>query len=190
MLLWKELLRLAYIEAMKSSDPSTQNGALIAHIPNVTIPTDRMIYHKVYASDHNRFPVGVMSTPAHWADRRVKYKRVHHAERTVLGTARRLHKLEHLDGFTLICPWAACSSCAQEIIAEGIRRLVVHKQAHDRGLLAEERALAAGETRRMAWAEDIREANLMLSEAGIEIVTFDGEVGAPPVLHGGELWNP
>lgn len=186
--IWKNLLRDAYVAATHSPDPSTQNGALIVSMPQTSGLTSGA--YQILGSDCNRFPKNVLSTPAHWNDRQVKYKRVHHAERTVLGTVRRLHGLSHFDGKTMVCPWAACSNCAQEIIEEGISRLVTHKQAHERGLEAERRAMKSGATDRMAWAEDIQEAYKMFREAGVEIVEFDGKVDGPQVLHGGQLWTP
>lgn len=185
--LWKELLRKAYEEATKSPDPSTQNGALIVDVVRSEIGCG---WHKIMASDHTRFPHGVLSTPEHWKDRGIKYRRSHHAERSVLGTARRLHGLPHLNGFVMVCPWAACTVCAQEIIEEGITLLVTHKQAHERGKEVERLALLSGKTDRMVWSPEITEAFTMLREARVEIIEYDGKVDGPPVLHGGEFWLP
>jgi deoxycytidylate deaminase len=78
----------------------------------------------------------------------------------------------------MICPWAACTDCAKAIIQDGIARLVIHKQAHDRTPLDS------------PWMEDIKVAHMMLGEAGVEIVIVDGIVNGPPVRHSGHLWTP
>jgi len=78
----------------------------------------------------------------------------------------------------MVCPWAACTGCAKTIMAAGIRRLVRHKQAH---------LQSAGNTK---WQEEITIADEMLRDVGVEIIEYDGLVGAPPVLHSGTYWNP
>ena len=168
--IWKELLRQAYVEATKSPDPSTQNGALV-----VSRIGDNVVILGAY---HNRFPHGVISSDERWNDRALKYKLVHHAERSTLGTARRAHNVPHFDGLTMVCPWAACTECAQEIIDEGIRTLIIHKQAHDRT------------PPESVWSADIVIAHMMLREAGVSIIEYDGIVGGPSILHSGKYWNP
>lgn len=175
--LWKYFLQKAYEEATKSPDPSTQNGALVAVIPKDR-PFRNPAAYFVLGSDCNRFPRGILNTPERWNDRELKYKLVHHAERTALDTARRMWHQYHLDGHTLVCPWAACTDCAKEIIAAGITTLVIHKQAHDR--------TPPGSV----WLDDIVIAHEMLREAGVEIIAYDGKVDGPPVLHSGVVWTP
>ncbi len=168
--IWKNLLLLAYQEATKSPDPSTQNGALVvAQNGDAT---------SILGGGCNRFPHGVTSSAERWNDRALKYKLVHHAERSALGRAMRNQRVPHLDGHTLVCPWAACTECAKQIIEDGITTLVIHKQAHDRTPPAS------------VWMDDIVIAHMALREAGVNIITFDGVVGAPPIRHSGQYWNP
>lgn len=169
--IWKDLLRKAYEQATKSPDPSTQNGALVVSRTNNA-------EYKILGAGENRFPRGVTSSPERWNDRALKYKLVHHAERSALGNALRTQHIPHLDGHTLVCPWAACTECAKQIIEDGVTTLVIHKQAHDRTPPAS------------PWLEDIVIAHNMLREAGVSIITFDGIVGGPPILHSGQYWNP
>lgn len=67
-------LRAAYAEALKSVDPSTQNGAVLVH------PTAGII-----GRGHNRFATGVVTTPERLADRAQKYPRTAHAEENAFG---------------------------------------------------------------------------------------------------------
>ena len=174
MRLWKNLLASAYRVATKSNDPSTQNGAIIiGHYPNFSIDD-----YNYLGSGYNRFPDGVLETPERWNDRAQKYKLVQHAERAAIETALRTNGVGHLDGATMVCGWAACSECAKAIIGVGIKRLVTHKQAHERSHT------------NPTWREDIAIANMMLREAGVEIIEYDGTVNGPPVRHSGTTWNP
>jgi dCMP deaminase len=174
--LWKELLRKAYEVATWSNDPSTQNGALIVSLPpDFSVDDTR---YTILGGDFNRFPKGVKETPERWNDRALKYKLVQHAERNTTAHVRHLHGLVHLCGHTMICPWAACTECAKEIIGDGIVRLVIHKQAHDRT------------PQDSPWMEDIKVAHMMLREAGVEIVVVDGKIDGPQVRHSGQIWTP
>lgn len=176
--LWKYFLRRAYEEATKSPDPSTQNGAIVVAMTTKDRSYTRPESHLILGGDCNRFPIGVRNTWERWHDRDLKYKFVHHAERTTLDTVRRMHNLAHLDNWTLVCPWAACTDCAKEIIAAGITTLVTHKQAHDR--------TPPGSV----WFDEIIVAHQMLREAGVEVISYDGKVGGPPVRHSGVIWTP
>ncbi|OGZ08599.1 MAG: hypothetical protein A3D65_05110 [Candidatus Lloydbacteria bacterium RIFCSPHIGHO2_02_FULL_50_13] len=186
--LWKELLCKAYEEATKSPDPSTQNGALVVGPnrywkpeldPFTRDPISTLITNglKIIGADCNRFPSGIeytherLHTP-------LKYIYVAHAEFGAIFSALHTSPLKDFPEFTIVCPWAACTGCAKTIITSGIRRLVRHKQAH---------LQSAGNTK---WQEEITVADVMLREVGVEIIEYDGLVGAPPVLHSGKYWNP
>jgi len=158
---WQKLLKIVYLEAQKSTFPSTQNGVvLVDDMGNVII------------SAVNSFPDRIAETQ----ERKVKPLRSKygvHAERNVLyRAAQRGIKTE---GLTMVCSWAACSNCAQGIIQAGIKRLVTHKQALDK----------SGH-----WQEDIEIAFTMLREAGVEIIVFDGKIGVGKILRSGEFWEP
>lgn len=181
---WKELLCKAYEVAIQSKDPSTQNGALI-----VQSATHKDTYD-ILGRDYNRFPNGILDTRERWENRALKYKYVQHAERTLIETTRRAHQLSHLDGLTMVCPWAACSECAKEIIQSGISRLVVHKEAHDHGIEAEREAIAAGKLDRKIWSEDIETAFNMFREVGIEIIMFQGPVSGQVIKFKGKDFHP
>lgn len=157
-------LALAYRQANKSPDPSSQNGA-------VTLDGGRLI-----GMGHNHFPVG---TPedwgSTWGDRDLKYGLVVHAE--VAAT---------LDGIgnqwfpdTLACIWYACTDCAKVIISAGIVRCVGH---------ANHRRFAASVNPR--WNDSIDLALRMLERAGVACDWYEGPIDAPSVLIGGEWFDP
>jgi len=79
----KELLHKAYEVALKSKDPSTQNGALI-----IVALDEPFRAGAVLASDCNRFPDGVIETSERW-ERPLKYEYIEHAERNSIFTAAR-----------------------------------------------------------------------------------------------------
>ncbi len=155
------------MEATKSPDPSTQNGALIVRDSD----------YAIVGADCNRLPDGI----AHTHERLftpLKYLFVEHAEFGSVFDAMKKSGLGNMVGHTMVCPWAACTGCAKTIMRSGIRRLVRHKDATDR---------SAGNTK---WIDEIREADVMMREVGIDIIECNGQVGAPPILHSGTYWNP
>lgn len=158
---WKNLLKIAYFEAKKSTNPSTQNGAILIDDEG-----------NIIFSARNSFPDRIAETK----ERQIKplrYKFSVHAERNVLYQAARLGI--KTKGLTMVCPWAACSDCAQAIIQTGIKRLVVHKQALDKS---------------GSWQEDIDLAFEMLREAKVEIIVFGGKIGIGRILRSGKFWEP
>ena len=158
---WGKLLKIAYLEAQKSTFPSTQNGAILVDEKG-----------DVILSAVNAFPDKIAETE----ERKIKPLRSKlgvHAERNlVYRAAKNGIKTE---GLTMVCAWATCSDCAQAIIQAGIKRLVTHKQALDRSY---------------DWQENIDFAFKMLREAGIEIIIFDGKIGVGKILRHGEFWEP
>lgn len=158
----EELFKVAYNHAKLSPDPSTQNAALLVNDAGL-----------VFAKAVNEFPCGVHYTPERW-QKPLKYKIIEHAERNVLFQLAKTGP--RTDGLIMVCPWAACSDCARAIIQCGIKQLITHKQAHDRSP--------------DFWRQEIEIAFMMLQEAGVEVVMYDGVIGVEKVLHSGNLWNP
>ena len=158
---WKELLKVAYEEAVKSPDPSTQNAALLID--------DGVVVLKAF----NEFPIGVEYTDERW-ERPLKYKIIEHAERHVIYKAARQGIAT--EGLTMVSPWSACADCARAIIQAGIKCLVRHKEAGDRSP--------------EFWLEEIQVADQMFKEAGVEVLDYHGKIGAPEVRHSGQIWSP
>ena len=161
---WRPMLQMAYGAAQRSPDPSTQNGAILVRADDLA----------VFAIEYNRPPNGVPMSPERW-ERPLKYKWVEHAERNALFALARSGAYS-TQGLTMVCPWAACTDCARAIIQCGIRALVTHRQAHDRSP--------------DFWKSEIDIAFAMFQEAGVEVIMYDGVVGASSILHSGKLWNP
>ncbi len=159
---WKKLLKVAYDKARESTNPSTQNAAILFDDEG-----------NIINSEFNSFPRNVAETKERQSDKAIRYKYSIHAERNVLYSAAR--KGIKTEGLTMVCPWATCSDCAQAIIQTGIKKLVTHKQALER----------SGH-----WEENIELAFSMLREAGVEIIIFDGKINAGKILRSGEYWEP
>lgn len=120
-----------------STDPSTQNGALlVSRMGEVLMAANTM-------PDIEAKPER-LSRPQ-------KYFYIEHAERNVIYAAAKAGvRTEHA---TLYCPWFACADCARAIIQAGITRVVGHVvpylQTPDR------------------WKDSVRAADEMLQEAGV-----------------------
>jgi len=162
----RELLQIAYREALCSPDPSTQNGAVLWS-RDLAIPL----------ASCNRFPRNVVETTERW-ERPAKYYYIEHAERNVLFRAAR-YGISTV-GTIMACPWATCAECARAIIECEVKTLVVHEQA-----LSLTPAF---------WSRSIEIGFQMLSEAGVGIEMFNGKIFEESdrfqVLHGGNLWSP
>lgn len=179
MLNYRSLLKKAYEWAKKSPDPSTQNGAILVDDDG-----------EIYVGDCNRFPRDhsdrkanrFRETSERLTDRNVKYGAIVHAERAVLFKAAQSHITTK--GLIMVCPWAACDICAQCIIEFGIKRLVVHTDAHVHG--------NSVYGTRKDWDKSIELANKMLAEANVERLEVGGMVGGGliAIMHAGEIWHP
>jgi dCMP deaminase len=160
-------LRLAYQTAFEqSTDPSTQNGAVLESAIPVTlgapsktlnyIQTELLAYESVTSA--NFFPKNVKESKERW-ERPLKYSYVEHAERNVIyKAAREGFKTE---GATMYCAWASCADCARAIIQAGIKKLVTHHDPY-----ADTRF---GQPVSSVWKDSIKLALGMLEEAGVEI---------------------
>ena len=110
---WDEyFMGLAHLSAMRSKDPSTQDGAVIVDQE-----------HKVVGIGYNGLPIGCSDDEFPW-DREggmleTKYAFVVHAElNAILNSTRNLH------GCTLYVSLFPCNECAKAIIQSGIRKIV------------------------------------------------------------------
>jgi dCMP deaminase len=161
---WQSLMHDAYRFAQRSPDPSTQNAAMLFNVSGL------LIGHGI-----NEFPEGVEYTNDRW-ERPLKYEVIEHAERNAIFMAAK-HGLS-TEQSTMVVPWAACSDCARAVIQAGVRRLVRHKQATDRG-------------QGRNWDGTITTADMMLREAGVQVIDYDGSCGGDIVVrHSGEAWRP
>lgn len=170
----REYLIQAYVAATLSPDPSTQNGAVIAHLIDKDYGHLGCELAQATVEACNRFPEGVELTGDR-LERPLKYQFIEHAERGVIYAAAR--QGVKLNGLTMYVPWAACSDCARAIICSGIERVVTHQRMMD--------------ATPPHWKESIAHAFTMFKEANIEITMFQEELPeAPMIRFNGEMWQP
>lgn len=110
---WGPAMRIAYLQASYSEDPSTQNGAVVF---------DK--YGSQLGVGYNGPTRGVKMSDEDWADRDAKLAFVEHAERTAIFNS--LWSAERLVGATMVAVWASCADCARAIVSSGITTLVRH----------------------------------------------------------------
>lgn len=144
-----DFLREAYkFAVLNSTDPSTQNGAVIVR------------NGEIYARGANHFPTGVIEFEARW-QRPAKYQFVEHAERNAIydAAARGIPT----KGAIMYCPWFACADCGRAIIQAGIVEVIGH-----------ETPLHATSPN---WQDSIAVALQMFKEAGIKYRHVAGYIG-------------
>ena len=154
-------LAQAYLEAQRSLDPSTQNGAVLSDMEG-----------NVSAWGHNRFPLNVTQQPDRWEYPAKSYY-LEHAERTCL-----FHNPTKAKGRVMTCCWAACPDCARAIIEMEVVGLITHKQAIDRGSSSWTNLVNIG-------LSMLREAGV-----DVLIFNGIGLHRGSPLLMNGELWEP
>lgn len=103
-------LNVAKLEALRSKDPSTKVGTVIATVDGHSLSTG-----------YNGFAKGLRESEAKWT-RPLKYKYVVHSEANALVSAARLGV--SLDGAVAYCTLQPCSNCAAQLVNAGITRIV------------------------------------------------------------------
>jgi len=152
-------LKECYIYSKKSNHPSTHNAALL-------IDNDKIILKGI-----NTLPQGVKELKERFeGDNKHLYP--NHAERDVIYKAAK--KGIATDGLTMVMPWIPCIPCANAIISSGIKKLIFHKQMAERT--------------REGWQEELKNAIQIMKEAKIELIAYDGLVGAKAYMHSQE-WD-
>ena len=155
----REYLLDCYKYSEKSDHPSTHNAAVL-------VRDEEIVLRGV-----NVLPDGVLKKPERFeGDNKHLYP--NHAERDLIYKAAK--RGISTDGLIMVMPWIPCIACANAMISSGIKKLIVHKQMIDRT--------------RGGWQEELRNAVEILKEAGVNIVAYDGVVGAKAYMHGQE-WD-
>ncbi len=160
-------LQMAYDLALRSEDPSTQNGAVLVH-------------DTVIGRGWNHPPDGTTFTLEDLGTRPLKYEITEHAERDAIFNAVATGHGEFIPGSTLYCPWFACADCARAIILTGIKRVVGHQEIE-----AMSYAHAHAD-----WKSCTARADARLKEKGIEVVRLEGKLNCSPIRFNGQLWTP
>lgn len=156
---YKDLLRGCYNYSKKSNHPSTHNAAFL--IKN----------GKVVLKGVNILPPGVEEKKERLTGDN-KHIYPNHAERDVIYKAAR--KGICTNNLIMVMPWLPCIPCANAVISAGIKKLIVHKQMVERT--------------RKGWRGELKNAVQIMREAGIEIIAYDGAVGAKAYMHSQE-WD-
>lgn len=162
----REWLRIAYAAALKSPDPSTQNGAVLVD------PIGRRPLMVTLAC--NEFPRGVKYNDERW-ERPTKYSFIEHAERNALFLAARVGI--PTVGAILVCPWAACADCVRAIAQCGIQELIRH----------EPNDVATNER----WRDSCEKGDRIMLEGGVVLTNIRGSFGdVAPIRRDGRLHQP
>lgn len=149
---------LAYAEATKSRDPSTQLGAVLTSG-----------FAGVIGVGHNHFPAGVDESFWH-GPKEAKYERVVHAElAAILAAAQTGYSTK---GSTLVCPWASCSNCAKYMVEAGVETLVRHIERDPHS----------------SWAESIATGDEIMRSGGITIIEIEPVPTDIQLIRGGKPW--
>lgn len=142
------LMKMACLAALKSKDPSTKVGAVIAS-PK----------HEIISVGYNGFPRGVTDSPERYQDRDIKLLMVQHAEANAISASRL-----RPEGCKIYVPFSPCAQCAGTIIQSGIVEVVLHKGAQS-------------EWDKYDWGNHSDIARQMLEESGVNLRFMDEKLG-------------
>ena len=146
---WDEcFMRIAHVIALRSKDPSTQVGAVIADKDNVVI-----------GLGYNGFPRGIESDKLPWEREGeklsdTKYAYVCHAEENAIYNSSKQPK-----NCKLYCSLFPCNECAKTIVQNGITEVVFESDKyHDEDIFVASRRIfdAAGVVCRQFVSEETK----------------------------------
>ena len=161
----ENLMSKAYAEAVKSPDPSSQNGAVLVKRHESGELT-------VVSSGNNHFYRGIEPEVS---DRTKKLQRIEHSERDCIYNA--ANRGVSTRGTILVCPWVACYDCARAIIGAEISMVVHHRERY---MLTSP-----------LWIDAVSEAIGWLLAAGVWVLEYEGKVPRTnPILISGRKWHP
>lgn len=173
-----EYLRRAYeIAAKESTDPSTQNAAILVErdrsgefyrqfndVGGVDyvewLASERREIHET-----NHFPRDVPEIAERWV-RPLKYMYVEHAERNVIYRAAREGFITQ--GAIMYATWIACDNCARAIIQSGIVEVVTHHDPFAK--------VRFGKPVSDVWLQSVAVGLTMMKEAGVKIRWIDDKI--------------
>lgn len=145
-------LALARTISTWSKDPSTQVGSVIVR-PNFTIAS----------LGYNGFPRGFDDSTQRYADRKLKYSFIVHAEANAITAA-----VGSLVGCTIYTyPLPACAECAKLAIQVGIRRFVAVKPSDELIL---------------RWQESFASSDTLIRECGCDQTWYEDSGGFLPTV--------
>ena len=154
------LMKLAYQEAAKSPDDSTQVGTLVF----------RPLSQMVVGRGTNRFPPGT-DIATMLKDKDLKYANIIHSEDNALRDAGK-----YAIDSDLIVTWCTCIGCMEKAADAGIRRVYCHAQCVERT--------------REDWRPSLNKAVAYAKERGIEVKLISGQIGGVENLFNRQVWYP
>jgi dCMP deaminase len=154
-----EKMEAVYRMAMKSTDTSTKNGAIIC----------RERWNIAGGFNHILEPF-LADPRSH--ERPHKYLVTEHAERAAIFDA--VGRGIDVRGATMVANWVACPDCARAIVLSGISDVVCHKQCMDR---TPER-----------WREQVDLGLEILEKHGVRVIQWSGKLGIKN-FNNGEEWE-
>lgn len=110
---------------------------------------------RIISTGYNGFPQGIVDYQARLTNRDIKLRLTIHAEQNAILFAK-----QELKNCTIYVTGHPCAHCAASIIQSGIRTVITAKQPD-----LEKR-----------WAEDMKLAKEIFTEAGVELIQYDIEL--------------
>lgn len=154
-------MRLVYIAASRSKDPSTKIGAVLVKDGNV------------FSTGYNGFGRNISDFSVRWNDRPTKYKFVCHAEfNAIMNAARHGHSTL---GATIYTQDIPCNECMKGVVQAGISKIICHTQW---------RAIQQGNEFMRRWNAAQEISKVMSEEADIKIEWIDKVLGVEGLLAG------
>lgn len=143
---------MAELVASKSKDRSTKIGCVIVGKEN-----------EVRSTGFNGFCRGVNDNKDSRHERPAKYLWSEHSERNAIYSAAKIGV--PLDGCKIYVSWWPCTDCARAIIQAGIKEIIIDGRDYEKKKEFNKR-----------WEDNINIAKEMLSEVGIKVEIYKGEV--------------
>ena len=152
-------MRMVYLTATKSKDPSSKIGAVIVKD------------NRVISTGYNGFPIGVSDSQERYLNRETKYKFVVHAEHNSILTAARFGI--STSEATLYTNGLPCNNCMKAVIQSGISEIVIHS--------------VWPEMKHSDWDDLSKVSKTMMEESGLKLRIFDTKLNVDGFLNGEKI---
>jgi dCMP deaminase len=163
---WDQLyITMCYLVGMRSRDPQTHVGSVIADPENVLVSTG-------YNSLPRRIEPDIQESRLS-REFGEKYYWIEHAERNAIYNAARRGTV--LKGCKLYVPWTPCCDCARGIIQCGISEVVIHQNGQD----------FYDANTNGKWIDSHKRTLTMFEEAGVKVRFITCEAIVPEIYMNG-----
>lgn len=165
---WDQLyITMCYLVGMRSKDPHTHVGSIIADSDNVLV-----------ATGYNSLPRGIdiddeMKRVSR--EQGEKYYWIEHAERNAIYNAAR--RGTALKGCKLYVGWTPCTDCARAIIQTGIAEVIIHQNGQD----------FYDANTNGKWVESYKKVASMFEESGVKVRFVTCDIVVPEIFLNGEI---